>query len=126
MSEPEGLKFTSSHEWVRTDGDIATVGITDHAQEELGDVALVLFPEVGRLLQAGEKLGEIESIKAVSDIYAPVSGKIIEVNESLQDHPEAVNDDPYGQGWMVKIGMTHPNELADLLDTAAYTQLIEG
>jgi glycine cleavage system H protein len=126
MSEPEGLKFTSSHEWVRTDGDIATIGITEHAQEELGDVALVLFPEVGRLLQAGDKLGEIESIKAVSDIYAPISGKVIEVNESLHDHPEAVNDDPYGEGWMVKIGMIHPAELADLLDTAAYTELIEG
>lgn len=120
---PEGLKYTKSHEWVRVDGDIATVGITDHAQEELGDVALVLFPEVGRVLQSDEKFGEIESIKAVSDLYAPVGGEVVEVNETLSDHPEAVNDDAYGAGWMVKIKISNPADVDGLLDLEAYTAL---
>jgi glycine cleavage system H protein len=122
---PEGLKYTKSHEWVKVDGDIATIGITDHAQEELGDVALVLFPEVGRVLQAEEKFGEIESIKAVSDLYSPVSGEVVEVNQALLDHPEAVNDDAYGQGWMVKVKMSKPAEADGLLDLAAYTATLE-
>lgn len=122
---PEGLKYTKSHEWVSVDGVNATVGITDHAQEELGDVALVLLPEVGRVLQADEKLGEIESIKAVSDLYAPVSGEVVEVNGSLTTSPESVNDDAYGKGWMIKIKMSNPAELDGLLDLAAYTALLD-
>ena len=95
MPEPSDLKYAKTHEWARIEGDVATIGITQHAQEELGDVALVLFPEVGRVLQSGEKFGEIESIKAVSDLYAPVGGEVVAVNESLNDAPETVNDAPY-------------------------------
>lgn len=123
MAVPQGLKYTPSHEWLQLDGDVATVGITDHAQEELGDVALVLFPEVGRMVQADEKFGEIESIKAVSDLYAPVSGEIIAVNSALESKPETVNDDPYGGGWMVKIKLTNPADVDKLLDADAYTAL---
>lgn len=120
MSEPEGLKYTKSHEWARVEGDVATVGITRHAEEELGDVALLLPPEVGRMLQAGEKFGEIESIKAVSDLFAPVSGEVVAVNEALADSPEAVNEDPFGEGWILRIKMTEPGELDSLMDKDAY------
>ncbi len=124
MSEPSDLKYAKTHEWARIEGDVATVGITRHAQEELGDVALVLFPEVGRVLQQGEKFGEIESIKAVSDLYAPVGGKVVAVNESLNDAPETVNDVPYGEGWMLRIKMSRPADADTLLDSAAYEALV--
>lgn len=120
MSASKELKFSETHEWVKLDGEIATIGISDHAQAELGDVALTLLPEVGRMLQRGEKLGEIESIKAVSDLYAPVSGEVIAVNESLVDAPEQINDDPYGTGWMVRVKITQPAEADLLLDSADY------
>lgn len=120
MLSPIDLKFSSTHEWCRIEAKIATIGISDHAQGELGDVALTLLPEVGRMLQQGDKLGEIESIKAVSDLYAPVSGEVVAVNEALNDAPELVNDDPYGKGWMLKIKMTQPAEAETLLDSAAY------
>jgi len=124
MPEPSDLKYVKTHEWARIEGDVATVGITRHAQEELGDVALVLFPEVGRVLQQGEKFGEIESIKAVSDLYAPVGGEVVAVNESLNDAPEAVNDVPYGEGWMLRIKMSRPADADTLLDSAAYEALV--
>jgi len=124
MPEPSDLKYAKTHEWARIEGDVATVGITRHAQEELGDVALVLFPEVGRVLQQGEKFGEIESIKAVSDLYAPVGGEVVAVNESLNDAPEAVNDVPYGEGWMLRIKMSRPADADTLLDSAAYEALV--
>lgn len=120
MAEQEGLKYAASHEWVRVEGDVATIGISEHAEEELGDVALVLPPEVGRVLQVGEKFGEIESIKAVSDLYAPVSGEVIAVNEDLANAPEKINDDPFGEGWMVKVKMTNSADLDALLDKDAY------
>ena len=120
MAEPEGLKYSKSHEWARAEGDVVTVGITAHAAEELGDVALVLPPEVGRVLQAGEKFGEVESIKAVSDLYAPVGGQVVEVNQDLTGAPESVNDDPFGAGWMLKIKMSNPADLDALLDKDAY------
>jgi glycine cleavage system H protein len=120
MSEPQGLKYSKSHEWARIEGDTATIGITQHAEEELGDVALLLPPDVGRVLQAGEKFGEIESIKAVSDLYAPLSGTVTAVNEGLVNAPESVNDDPYGAGWMVKIKMSDPAEVNALMDKNAY------
>ncbi len=120
MADKDELKYAKTHEWVRVQGDIATVGISEHAEAELGDVALVLPPEVGRMLTAGDKFGEIESIKAVSDLYAPVSGEVIAVNEALSDAPETVNDDPYGDGWMIQIKMTDPGDLDALLDSAAY------
>ncbi len=125
MPEPQDLKYSPTHEWVRMDGDIATIGITKHAEEELGDVALVLPPEQGRVLQNGDKFGEIESIKAVSDLYAPVGGEVTEVNALLQDAPETVNNDPYGDGWMLKIKVADPTDLNALLDSAAYDALLE-
>ena len=124
MPEPSDLKYAKTHEWARIEGDVATIGITQHAQEELGDVALVLFPEVGRVLQRGEKFGEIESIKAVSDLYAPVGGEVIAVNEALNDSPETVNDAPYGEGWMLRIKMTQPSDADALLDSTAYEALV--
>ncbi|MBV9848869.1 MAG: glycine cleavage system protein GcvH [Armatimonadetes bacterium] len=124
MAQPEGLRFSKSHEWVRVEGDTATVGITQHAADELGDIALVLPPEVGRVLKAGEPFGEIESLKAVSDLYAPVGGTVAAVNDALPDAPERVNDDPYGDGWIIKIRMSDPAELSALLDAAAYDALI--
>jgi len=124
MPEPTDLKYAKTHEWARIEGDVATIGITQHAQEELGDVALVLFPEVGRVLQSGEKFGEIESIKAVSDLYAPVGGEVVAVNEALNDAPETVNDAPYEGGWMMKIKMSRPADADALLDSAAYDALL--
>lgn len=124
MPEPTDLKYAKTHEWARIEGGVATIGITQHAQEELGDVALVLFPEVGRILQNGEKFGEIESIKAVSDLYAPVGGEVIAVNEALNDAPETVNDAPYEGGWMMKIKMSQPSDADTLLDSAAYDALL--
>ena len=124
MPEPADLKYAKTHEWVRIEGDFATVGITDHAQEELGDVALVLLPEVGRIVQRGEKFGEVESIKAVSDLYTPVSGEVTAVNELLPDAPEKVNDDPYGDGWMMKIKLTQPADADLLLSSADYDELV--
>jgi len=124
MPEPQDLKYSRTHEWVRLDGDIATVGISKHAEEELGDVALILPPEPGRMLQAGEKLGEIESIKAVSDLYAPVGGEVTEVNPLLADAPETVNNDPYGDGWMLRIKVANPDDMDALLDSTAYEALL--
>ena len=124
MPEPTDLKYAKTHEWVRIEGETATVGISQHAQEELGDVALVLLPEAGRIVQRGEKFGEIESIKAVSDLYAPISGEVTEVNEALTDAPEKVNDAPYGEGWMLKIRMSQPADVDLLLDSADYEALL--
>ena len=124
MPEPTDLKYAKTHEWVRIEGETATVGISQHAQEELGDVALVLLPEVGRMVQQGEKFGEVESIKAVSDLYSPVSGEVTAVNEALTDAPEKVNDAPYGDGWMLKIKMSQPDEADALLGSADYEALL--
>ena len=123
MADTAGLKFTKTHEWVKIEGDTATIGITKHAEEELGDVALVQLPEVGRVLQHEEKFGEIESIKAVSELYTPVSGEIIEVNDVLNAAPETVNADPYGDGWMVKVRLSNTAEADALLDEAAYREI---
>jgi len=120
MLTPTDLKFSTTHEWSRIEASIATVGISNHAQEELGDVAMVLLPEVGRMLQRGEKLGEIEGVNAVSDLYAPVSGKVVAANEALSDAPELVNDDPYGAGWMLQIKMMQPDDTHTLLSRSEY------
>ena len=124
MPEPTDLKYAKTHEWVRIEGGTATVGISQHAQEELGDVALVLLPEAGRIVQRGEKFGEIESIKAVSDLYAPISGEVTAVNETLTEAPEKVNDAPYGDGWMLKIKMSQPADADLLLDSTDYETLL--
>ncbi len=123
MSIPADLQYTKEHEWVRIDGDVATVGITDHAQEALGDIVFVELPETGREVAAGEAFVVVESVKAVSDVYAPVAGEVIEVNGELESAPEKVNTDPYGAGWLAKIRMS--GETVELLDEAAYTTFLE-
>ncbi len=126
MNVPEGLKYSSDHEWVRIEGDTATVGITDYAQDALGDVVFVDVPSVGTTIETGASFSEVESTKSVSDIYAPLSGEIVAVNDQLADNPELVNSDPYGEGWLCRIAMSSPSEPDSLLDAAAYQALIEG
>ena len=120
MNTPANLKYTKDHEWLLVDGDTGTVGITEFAQGELGDVVFVELPAVGRALAQHESFGTIEAVKAVSDLYAPVSGTVLEVNAALASQAEIVNKDPYGKGWMVKIRVSDPAELASLMDAAAY------
>jgi glycine cleavage system H protein len=120
MNYPADLRYSASHEWVRVDGDRATLGITDFAQHELGDVVYLDLPRVGQTFQAGAVFGTVESVKAVSDLYCPVSGEVLEVNEPLQDHPEGINDSPYENGWMLVLRMTDPSEVDKLMDAAAY------
>ncbi|RLA10491.1 MAG: glycine cleavage system protein GcvH [Gammaproteobacteria bacterium] len=122
---PSELKFLSSHEWVSVDGDVATVGVSDHAQELLGDLVFVELPEVGATVSAGDSVAVIESVKAASDTYAPVSGEIVEVNEELEDSPERINDDPYGDGWMYRVKMDDAAEVNDLLGADDYSNSIE-
>lgn len=120
MSYPNELKYTKDHEWAKVDGSSATVGITAFAVEQLGDVTLVELPKVGTAVKQGEVLGNIESVKTVSELFAPLSGTVKEVNAALADAPQAVNEEPYGNGWMVRIELSVPGELAGLLDAAAY------
>jgi glycine cleavage system H protein len=120
MSYPEDLRYTKEHEWLRADGDVGTIGITEHAQKELGDIVYVDLPKVGARIEQGKSLGSVESVKAVSDIYSPVSGEIIEVNESLAQAPEKLNQDPHGAAWLVKMRMSAPDELKKLLSAADY------
>lgn len=124
MTFPDHLKYTKDHEWIRVDGDTGTVGITDYAQGELGDIVFVELPAVGKTLKAHDTFGTIEAVKAVSDLYAPVSGTVVAVNKELEKAPEAVNKDPYNDGWMIKVKITDPSELDTLLDVAAYKALI--
>lgn len=117
---PQELKYSKEHEWVRTDGSKAYIGISDFAQDELGDIVFVELPQVGTTLTLNSTFGTVESVKTVSDLFAPVSGKVVEVNGKLEDSPELVNTDPYGDGWMIVVEMSNPSELDDLLDAAAY------
>jgi len=121
---PADLRYTEEHEWVRADGDRVTVGITAYAQDALGDVVFVDLPEAGTAIQAGEPFGEVESTKSVSDLYAPVSGTVVERNEALETAPEKVNQDPYGAGWLVVIDLADTAALDSLLDADAYAQLL--
>lgn len=124
MNIPQNLKYTKEHEWISVDGNIATVGVTDYAQGELGDVVFVdIDPKLQEVVQ-NSNFGTIEAVKTVSELYAPCSGKVVEINKLLADSPETVNSDPYGDGWMVKIDMANASELDNLLDAAAYSQLI--
>ena len=125
MEFPKELRYTEQHEWIRAEGDRVRVGITDFAQDALGDVVYVDVPEVGTEVKAGQAFGEVESTKSVSDVYAPVSGTVVERNGTLSDAPETVNDDPYGQGWMIVIEPTNRSELEALLDASAYQQFTE-
>lgn len=122
---PSDLKYTKDHEWLRDEGDgTATVGITDYAQSSLGDVTFVELPEVGAEYGAGDAFGVVESVKAASDLYMPVSGEIVEINSALEDSPESVNTDPYAGAWIVKVKLSNPEEVAELLDAAAYADLV--
>jgi glycine cleavage system H protein len=124
MNFPENLKYTKDHEWILVDGNTGTVGITEHAQGELGDVVFVELPAVGKSMKQGDSFGTIEAVKAVSDLFSPVAGSIVEVNKALAATPELVNKDPYGEGWMVKLTLANPSELGSLLNSAAYKALI--
>lgn len=117
---PSELRYTKSHEWIKVEGDTATVGITDHAQEELGDIVYIELPEVGRVLSEGDVFGTVESVKAVSELYAPVSGEVVEVNDSLSGSEAALNESPYEKGWMVKVRLKNPDEANSLLTADAY------
>lgn len=118
------LKFTEEHEWIRVEGDVGTVGITQHATEQLGDLVFVELPEVGATLAKGDTAGTVESVKAASDVYAPVSGEVIEVNEAITENPEKVNEDPMGAGWFFKIKLSDPSELDGLMDEDAYKAMV--
>lgn len=126
MNIPSELKYTKDHEWVKIEGDIATVGITDFAQGELGDIVYIEVETLDETLEAEEVFGTVEAVKTVSDLFLPVSGEIIEFNESLEDEPEKVNSDPYGEGWMVKIKMTDESQVDNLLDSDAYKAIISA
>lgn len=123
MAYPDDRKYTKDHEWVRLSGDMAEVGITDYAQQQLGDVVYTELPEVGSRLTAGKPFGSIESVKAVSELFAPISGEVVEVNGPLRDHPETINKDPHA-AWMVKVRVTAPGDTAGLLDSAQYASLV--
>ncbi|WP_462280419.1 glycine cleavage system protein GcvH [Salinivirga cyanobacteriivorans] len=125
MNIPENLKYTKDHEWVKIDGDTATVGVTDFAQEQLGDVVFVEVETEGESLQKGDVFGTIEAVKTVSDMYMPISGEVAEVNPKLEDAPETVNEDPYGEGWMIKIKVDNKDELNDLLSADDYKNEVE-
>ena len=123
---PENFRYTKEHEWVRVDGDTGTIGITFHAQKELGDIVYVDLPKVGTMVEQGRPLGAVESVKAASDLFSPVSGEVIEVNETLATAPEKLNADPHGEAWLVKIRMTVPGEIAKLLSAAEYQAYVDA
>ncbi len=125
MNVPDELKYTRDHEWARVQGNRVTVGITDFAQDQLGDVVYVELPDVGEVVKKGEAFGVVESTKAVSDLFSPVSGKVVEVNAPLADGPETVNEDPYEEGWMIVVEASDAKDLADLMDAAAYRKFVE-
>ena len=123
---PTELRYTRDHEWTRVEGDVVTVGVTAFAVEQLGDVTLVDLPAKGKTIETGKAFGVVESVKSVSDLFAPLSGQIVDVNTALADHPEHVNEEPYGKGWMVKMKVSDPGQLSELLDAAAYEKHVEA
>lgn len=123
MNFPSNLRYTKDHEWVKLEGNVATIGITDFAQRELGDIVYIDVDTIGKELEAGEVFGTVEAVKTVSDLFLPVSGTITELNPALADAPESVNNDPYGAGWMVKMTVKNPTDLDSLLDASAYEQV---
>lgn len=126
MNFPKNLKYAQSHEWAQDNGDgSVTIGISEHAQEALGDVVFVELPEVGSELEAGEAFGVVESVKAASDVYSPLSGEVIDVNSQLEDSPETINASPYQEGWLIKVKMSDPDELDSLLDASSYSKFVE-
>ncbi len=125
MSSPADLKYSKSHEWVRVEGDVAAMGLADHAQSELGDITYLELPDVGDTVTAGEPLGVVESVKAASDIYAPVGGEVIERNENALNSPELVNQSPFGDAWLIKVKLADEAELDALMDSVAYDEFLE-
>lgn len=123
---PEDLQYTADHEWVRLDGDVVTVGITDYAQDQLGDIVYLSLPAVGEAIESGAVVGELESTKSVSDLFAPVSGEVVSVNDALESTPETVNSDPYGQGWLMTVRVADPGALEGLMDASTYKASIES
>ena len=126
MNFPQNLKYTNEHEWIRVEGDIAYVGITDYAQEQLGDIVFVAIPTVGETLEAGETFGTIEVVKTISDLFLPIAGEVLEQNEALEENPELVNKDPYGEGWLIKVKPADVKAVEDLLDAEAYKAVVNG
>ena len=126
MVFPQNLKYTNEHEWIRVEGDIAYVGITDYAQEQLGDIVFVDIPTVGEALEADEVFGTIEVVKTISDLFLPVAGEVMEQNEALEENPELVNKDPYGEGWLIKMKPANLKDVEDLLDAEGYKKVING
>jgi glycine cleavage system H protein len=126
VASPADLKYTKTHEWVRVDGDLATFGLADYAQNELGDITYLELPEVGDSVVAGEPLGVVESVKAASDIYAPIGGEVVERNETAIESPELVNQSPYGDAWLIKVRFSDPAEVDALMDVAAYDEFLES
>ncbi len=124
MDFPDDLKYTKEHEWCRIQGPRAIIGITDHAQDQLGDIVYVELPEVGDQVKKGEAFGVVESTKAVSELFSPVTGKVVEVNDPLSDAPETINEDPYEEGWMIQVEMASPAELGDLMDASTYGKFV--
>ena len=124
MSLPEDLKYTKEHEWLKVDGETAIIGITEHAQSELGDIIFIEFPNVDQKIEKNEPFGTIEAVKTVADLFAPVSGKVIEINETLEDNPEFVNSDPYVNGWIVKVSISDISEMEELMSADKYAELI--
>tara|TARA_B100000929_G_scaffold125313_1_gene99276 strand:- start:176 stop:553 length:378 start_codon:yes stop_codon:yes gene_type:complete len=125
MSLPEDLKYTKEHEWLKVDGETAIIGITEHAQSELGDIIFIEFPNVDQKIEKNEPFGTIEAVKTVADLFAPVSGKVIEINETLEDNPEFVNSDPYVNGWIVKVSISDISEMEELMSADKYGELIK-
>jgi glycine cleavage system H protein len=126
MATPTDRKYTKEHEWAMLEGDFVVIGITDHAQDSLGDIVFVQLPDEGTEIAPGDPFGEIESVKAVSDLYAPISGKVAKVHDELLDAPETINNDPYGEGWMLKLEPSDPAELDDLMDADQYDEYVES
>ena len=124
MEVPPGLKYSKEHEWVTAEEAVATIGITDHAQDQLGEIVYIELPSVGEKISKDDPFGVVESVKAVSDIYAPVSGTVTEVNEGLRESPEVINEDPYGDGWLIKIQISDSSELEDLMDNDEYEEMV--
>jgi len=126
MNHPDTLRYIASHEWARAEGDLVTVGITDYAQNELGDIVYLELPDIGRRLEENDVFGVVESVKAVSDLFTPVAGEVVEVNAALADEPEQINDSPYDAGWMIKLRVPDPAALDTLLDAAGYEAMLDA
>ena len=126
MNIPENLKYSEDHEWIKVDGDVAYIGITDFAQSELGDIVYVEVETVGETIEQGEVFGTVEAVKTVSDLMMPVTAEIVEFNEALEDEPELINKDPYGDGWIIKVKVSNASQLNDLMDAAGYKAMIEA